>query len=215
MKYAVFTIGCIVALCSPALAQLGGVIPLSPLGGGGGGAGGFDPNMALAPDLQQQVSSAGGLPLDVEALAAFDTLWPGYSNASYNQNPAQGSPEGDMGTTLGTFKGTLEAGADQQNSQIHELTRLQQLEIANALALDPVTAIQVGNEIALLESQLDMKGRNATNALLNALVVGESNRQNKQAQGELESLAIVGQHSDWNLGDGAMDEQDPQFPVTE
>jgi hypothetical protein len=53
--------------------------------------------------------------------------------------------------------------------------------------------------------------RNATNAQLNALVVAESNRQNKQAQDELEGLAIVGQHSDWNLGDGNMQEQDPQI----
>ena len=45
-----------------------------------------------------------------------------------------------------------------------------------------------------------------------ALVVAESNRQNKQVQDELESLAIVGQYSDWNLGDGNMQEQDPQIP---
>src|SRR5438128_669061 len=30
----------------------------------GGMAGGFDPNLALGPDLQQQVSSTNGLPLD-------------------------------------------------------------------------------------------------------------------------------------------------------
>ena len=45
-----------------------------------------------------------------------------------------------------------------------------------------------------------------------ALVVADSNRQNKQAQDELESLAIVGQYNDWNLGDGNMQEQDPQIP---
>jgi hypothetical protein len=211
MKLTLLTMACIVALTSHVFAQLGGVIPLAPLGGGGG-AGGFDPTMALAPDLQQQVSSAGGLPLDMEIRAAFPTLWPGYSNAGYNQNPVPGTPEGDMATTLGTFEGTLQAGADQQNSQIHELARLEQLEIANALALDPVTAIQVGNEIALLESELDMKGRNATNALLNALVVAESNKQNRRAEDELQSMAVAGQLTDWDLTNANMTEQDPQVP---
>jgi hypothetical protein len=73
-------------------------------------------------------------------------------------------------------------------------------------------ALEVGNEINLFANELEMKQRNAANAQLNALVVAESNRQNRQAQDELQSLAIVGQHSDWNLGDGAMDEQDPQIP---
>ena len=178
----------------------------------GGVYGGFDPTMALATDLQQQVSSAGGLPLDNEIPAAYPTLFPGYSNASYDQAPQPGSPEGDMATTLGTLQGTLQASADQQNSQPAELARLQMLETENAAAAGVLQALEVGNEIAIFASEQDLKLRNATNAELNALVVAESNRQNKQAQDELESLAIVGQHSDWNLGDGNMQEQDPQIP---
>jgi hypothetical protein len=178
----------------------------------GGMYGGFDPTMALAADLQQQVSSAGGLPLDNEIPAAYPTLFPGYSNASYDQAPQPGSPEGDMATTLGTLQGTLQAGADQQNSQPAELARLQMLETENAAAAGVLQAVEVGNEIGIFASEQDLKLRNATNAQLNALVVAESNRQNKEAQDELESLAIVGQHSDWNLGDGNMQEQDPQIP---
>jgi hypothetical protein len=232
--------GCFIALSSAALAQniRGGSIPVGALGAmpagpgipvsdaatemntyiiaisvaTGGMYGGFDPTMALAPDLQQQVSSAGGLPLDTEIPGAYPTLWPGYSNASYDQAPAPGSPEGDMATTLGTLQGTLQAGADQQNSQPPELARLQALEAENAAAAVVLQALEVGNEINLFANELEMKQRNAANAQLNALVVAESNRQNRQAQDELESLAIVGQHSDWNLGDGAMDEQDPQIP---
>jgi P-type conjugative transfer protein TrbJ len=178
----------------------------------GGMYGGFDPTMALATDLQQQVSSAGGLPLDNEIPAAYPTLFPGYSNASYDQAPQPGSPEGDMATTLGTLQGTLQTGADQQNSQPAELARLQMLETENAAAVGVLQALEVGNEIGIFASEQDLKLRNATNAQLNALVVAESNRENKQAQDELESLAIVGQHSDWNLGDGNMQEQDPQIP---
>jgi hypothetical protein len=173
----------------------------------GGMYGGFDPTMALATDLQQQVSSAGGLPLDNEIPVAYPTLFPGYSNASYNQAPQPGSPEADMATTLGTLQGTLQAGADQQNSQPAELARLQMLETENTAAAGVLQALEVGNEIGIFASEQDLQLRNATNAQLNALVVAESNRQNKEAQDELESLAIVGQHSDWNLGDGNMQEQ--------
>jgi hypothetical protein len=117
-----------------------------------------------------------------------------------------------MATTLGTLQGTLQAGADQQNSQPAELARLEALEEENAVAAGLLQVLEVGNEIGLFTSEQDLKLRNATNAQLNALVVAESNRQNKQAQDALESLAIVGQYSDWNLGDGNMQEQDPQIP---
>jgi hypothetical protein len=237
---ATLILGYFIAMSSAALAQNipGGSIPMSavgtmPAGPGipvsdaatemntyiiaisvaiGGMYGGFDPTMALATDLQQQVSSAGGLPLDNEILADYPTLFPGYSDASYNQAPEPGSPEGDMATTLGTLQGTLQAAADQQNSQNAELARLQMLEAENAAAAGVLQALEVSNEISLFASEQNMKLRNATNAQFNALVVAESNRQNKQAQDELESLAIVGQHSDWNLGDGNMQEQDPQIP---
>ena len=237
---AMLTLGCFLAIGSPTLAQNipGGSIPIGawgpiPTGGGipvsdaatemntyiialsvatGGMYGGFDPTMALATDLQQQVSSTGGLPLDTEIPGAYPSLWPGYTNASYDQAPQPGSPEGNMATTLGTLQGTLQAGADQQNSQPAELSRLQKLAAENAAAAGVLQALEVGNEIGIFASEQDMKLRNATNAQLNALVVAESNRQNKQAQDELESLAIVSQHSDWNLGDGNMQEQDPQIP---
>jgi hypothetical protein len=237
---AALILACFIALPSAALAQniAGGSIPVSTLGAKptgpgipvsdaatemntyiiaisvaiGGVYGGFDPTMALAADLQQKVSSAGGLPLDNEIPSAYPALFPGYSNASYDQAPQPGSPEGDMATTLGTLQGTLQASADQQNSQPAELARLQMLETENAAAVGVLQALEVGNEIGIFASEQDLKLRNATNAQLNALVVAESNRQNKEAQDELESLAIVGQHSDWNLGDGNMQEQDPQIP---
>jgi hypothetical protein len=237
---AALILGCLLALSSPALTQNipGGAIPVDALGAMptgpgipvsdaatemntyiaaislavGGVYGGFDATMTLATDLQQQVSSAGGLPLDNEIPSSYSTLWPGYSNASYNQAPQPGSPEGDMAITLGTLQGTLQAGADQQNSQNAELARQQMLEGENATAAGVLQALEVGNEIAIFASQQEMKLRNATNAQLNALVVAESNRQNKQAQDELEGLAITSQHTDWNLGDGNMQEQDPQIP---
>lgn len=166
----------------------------------GGMAGGFDPNLALAPDLQQQVSSTNGLPLDNGAISGrYPGLWPGYGNANYGQSYADGSPEGDMLTTLGTLQGTLQAGADQQNSQIAELTRLQALEVNNADATGIFQLLEIANETAIFEAEQEMKLRNSTNAQLNALVVAESNRQNKQAQDELLSLGVMSQIAQWDL----------------
>jgi hypothetical protein len=166
----------------------------------GGMSGGFDPNLALAPDLQQQVSSTDGLPLDNGAIQGrYPTLWPGYSNASYGQSYADGSPEGNMLTTLGTLQGTLQASADQQDSQAAELNRLEALETENADATGIFQLLQIGNEAAYFVAELEMKLRNSTNAQLNALVVAESNRQNKQAQDELLSLGVMTLIAQWDL----------------
>jgi len=240
VKFLFIAAAAVLLSVSPVLAQsiLGGSIPMSALGAmpsgpgfpvsdaatqmntyiiaisvaTGGVAGGFDPNLELAGDLEQEVSGAGGLPLMVAALNQYTTFWPGFANASYNQSPTPGSPEGNTAVTLGTLQGALVAGANQQATQPAELQRLEQLELENATAAGVLQALEVGNEIGIFASEQDMKLRNATNAQLNALMVAESNRQNQKAQDELESLAIVGQHSDWNLGDGAMNEQDPQIP---
>jgi hypothetical protein len=165
----------------------------------GGVAGGFDPNLELAGDLEQEVSGAGGLPLMLAALNQYATFWPGYSDASYNQSPAPGSPEGDMTTTLGTLQGALIAGANQQATQPTELQRLEQLELENATAAGVLQAQEVTNEIGLFQAEQDMKLRNATNAQLNALVVAESNRQNRKAQDDLESLSVVGENIPWDV----------------
>ena len=225
---AMLTLGCFIALSSPTLAQNipGGSIPIGALGampasGGipvsdaateintyivavsvatGGLYGGFDPSLELQGDLEQLVSSKKGLPLDNAAISGqYGTLWPGYSNASYNQSFAPGSPEGDMQTTLGTFEGALQSAADQQKSQGDELARLQLLEAENAAAAGVLQALEVGNEIGIFASEQDMKLRNATNAQLNALVVAESNQQNKEAQGELESLTVAGENIPWDF----------------
>jgi hypothetical protein len=176
----------------------------------GGMAGGFDPNLALAPDLQQQVSSTNGLPLDNNIPPRYPTLWPGYTNADYGQSYVDGSPEGDMLTTLGTLQGTLQAGANQQNSQMTELNRLQALEVENAAATGVFQLSEISNEVAIFEAAQEMKLRNSTNAQLNALVVAESNRQNKEAQDELLSLGAMTEVAQWDLTRSQI--ADPTFP---
>jgi hypothetical protein len=155
-------------------------------------AGGFDVSQALSGDLEQQVSSAGGLPLIIDELAAYPNYWPGYTNANYEQGPPPpGSPEANTALTLGTLWGALNAGADQQASQQAENARLTDLENQAASASGNLQVQEVSNEIALFNGQEEMKQRNATNGTLNALLVAESNRQNQKAQDDLESLAVA------------------------
>jgi hypothetical protein len=176
----------------------------------GGMAGGFDPNLALAADLQQQVSSTNGLPLDNTIPNRYPALWPGYEYHGYPHSDADGTREGDMLTTLGTLQGTLQASADQQNSQIDELNRLKALEAENASATGLLQILQITNEAALFEAEQEMKLRNSINAQLNALVVAESHRQNKEALDSLETLAVVTQRTDWQFA-GA--DFEPPMPV--
>jgi hypothetical protein len=176
----------------------------------GGMAGGFDPNLALAPDLQQQVSSTNGLPLDNSISDRYPVLWPGYEWPGYPHSDADGTREGDMLTTLGTLQGTMQASANQQNSQPAEFSRLQALEVENATATGIFQLLQISNEAVIFAIEQDIKLRNSTNAQLNALVVAESNRQNKQALDELESLAVVTQRTDWQFA-GA--DFEPPMPV--
>ena len=176
-------------------------------------AGGFDTGLALSGDLEQQVSSVGGMPLITEDLQQYPTYWPGYSNASYTRQapPQPGSPEADMATTLGTLQGALQAGADQQNSQAQEVARLSELESEAGQAIGNLQVQEVSNEIGLFNAQQDTKLRNSINAQLNAQNVAESNRQNQEAQGELQDLAIAGANTAWGeqlANSGPM----PSFP---
>jgi hypothetical protein len=165
-----------------------------------GEAGGFDWAQTLQGDLEQQVSSAGGMPLVTGAISAYSNYWPGYSNAGYLQEPPPpGSPEANMSTTLGTLQGALQAGADQQQSQQAEAARMEDLENKAGNASGNLQVQEVANEIALFNGQEEMKQRNATNGTLNALLVAESNRQNQKAQDDLESMAVAGASVPWSF----------------
>lgn len=172
-------------------------------------AGGFDVSQALSGDLEQQVSSAGGMPLIIQNLTQFPQYWPGYGNASYVQNPQPGSPEANMAVALGTLQGALNAGADQQASQATENQRLQDLENAAGAAIGNLQVEEVGNEIALFQAQQDMKLRNALNGTLNAQLIVQSNRESEKAQNQLEAMGIAGEHADWDLTNEPAEEIPP------
>jgi hypothetical protein len=178
-----------------------------------GEAGGFDWAQTLQGDLEQQVSSAGGMPLVTGAISAYSTYWPGYSNAGYLQGPPPpGSPEANTSTTLGTLQGALQAGADQQQSQQAEATRMENLENEAGNASGNLQVQEVSNEITLFNAQEEMKQRNATNGTLNALLIAESNRQNQKAQDDLESMAVAGASVPWSFANNP-NPPEPRLPT--
>lgn len=179
-------------------------------------AGGFDYSQTLTGDLEQQVDSAGGMPLTQTALAKFTTAWPGYSIASYEQVNAGsspvGSPEGNAAITLGTLQGALNASADRQQSQAAENTRLSALADKNQQASGNLQVQEVGNEIGLFNGQETIKLGNAIEAQNNALLVTASNRVNQEALDRLEALGVMTEKAQWdatNTPPGA----DPQIPT--
>jgi hypothetical protein len=174
-------------------------------------AGGFDWSQTLQGDLEQQVDSAGGMALTQPGLVNYTTDWPGYTNASYNQSPMPGSPEGNMATTLGTLQGALEAGADQQQSQAAEAARTAQLEANIAAAAGNLQMLEAIGEIDLFNGQEEIKQRNATNGQLNALLVTQSNRENKEAQDQLEGLGIATEVTEYDATNEPPG-PDPQIP---
>lgn len=174
-------------------------------------AGGFDSSQTLSGDLEQQVSSAGGMPLIIEELQQYPVYWPGYSQVNYVQNPKPGSPEADMNTILGTLWGALNAGADQQASQQVEAERMTELEAENAGAEGNLQALEVANEIALFNGQEEIKSRNATNGQLNALLLAQSHVRNKEAMSELEGLAISTELTQYDATNNPPG-PDPQIP---
>ncbi len=173
-------------------------------------AGGFDWSQTLQGDLEQQVDSAGGMALTQPDLANYTTDWPGYTNASYDQNPVSGSPEGNMATTLGTLQGALEAGADQQQSQAAEAARTAQLEANITAAAGNLQMLEAIGEIDLFNGQEAIKTRNSINGALNALLVAESNRQNQKAQDDLESISATGETFSWDFTNTSVTE--PRIP---
>lgn len=178
----------------------------------GGDAGGFDPSLELNGDLEQQVAATGGLPLILGPISGdYPIAWPGYAIGAYNQDNSLGSPEGNEALTLGTLQGAMNAAADQQSSQDAELNLLENLEAENIGATSVFQLLEIANEAALEEAELDMKERNATNAQLNSINVTLSNEQNKTATDELISLADATELAQWDLTNAPM--QEPIMPA--
>lgn len=170
-------------------------------------AGGFAPNLALIGELQNYVQQAQGLSLNLQQIQTqYPALFPGYTTGT---GARPDSPEQTTAVTLGTLKGTLQSAASQLDSLDAESSRLQTLEAESGSAVGGLKAQEVSNEIGLFNAEQDMKIRQAINAQLNAIAVVEADRVNQDAQDQLEGLAIVGEHSQW---DASNDPNPPEPP---
>jgi hypothetical protein len=167
---------------------------------------------ASTADIDNQAQIIAGVEeQNIEPGLAGGFDWSRYTNASYNQSPMPGSPERNMATTLGTLQGALEAGADQQQSQAAEAARTAQLEANIAAAAGNLQMLEAIGEIDLFNGQEEIKQRNATNGQLNALLVTQSNRENKEAQDQLEGLGIATEVTEYDATNEPPG-PDPQIP---
>jgi P-type conjugative transfer protein TrbJ len=203
-----FAIAIVVLTALPARAQFGGSVVFDPSMFGrqaqqlaeevieakamivnlrAGLAGGFSPDLALIGELQNFVSTAQGLPLNLTQIQSqYTQLFPGYGYGNGTYGARYEAPERTTAVTLGT----MESAASQLDSLSAERARLSELAGRNSTAIGNLQTQEVGNEISLFNAEQDLKLRNAINAQLNAQAVVESNQVNDKAEQQMESRAI-------------------------
>ena len=95
---------------------------------------------------------------------------------------AQQSGQG-LNSTLATLSGTLVSLQGQAQNFAAENTELQSLNAANGAAAGRLQALQIGNQIALLQAQQEQMLRQTMLTLTNALAVTQANKASQEAQG--------------------------------
>jgi P-type conjugative transfer protein TrbJ len=144
----------------------------------------WQPNTILLGNLGNMVATEQGLSYALTNLPTeFAQLFPGYTApAGVSAVTAQQAGQG-FNNTLATLSGTLVSLQGQAQDFAAENSALQTLSTANATATGRLEAIQIGNQIALLQVQQAQMLRQTMLTLTNALAVTQANQVSIQAQG--------------------------------
>jgi P-type conjugative transfer protein TrbJ len=144
----------------------------------------WQPNTAFLSNLGNMIATEQGLSYTLTNLPTqFAQIFPGYTApAGVPTATAQQAGQG-LNNTLATLGGTLVSLQGQAQNFAGENTELQVLSIANTTANGGLQAIQIGNQIALLQVQQAQMLRQTMLALTNALAVTQANQASAQAQG--------------------------------
>jgi len=144
----------------------------------------WQPNTTLLSNLGNLIATEQGLSYTLTNLPTqFAQIFPGYTApvgvpAATAQQAGQG-----LNNTLATLNGTLVSLQGQAQNFAGENTELQVLSVANTTATGQLQAIQIGNQIALLQVQQAQMLRQTMLALTNAFAVTQANQTSAQAQG--------------------------------
>lgn len=144
----------------------------------------WQPNSTLLSDLGNMIATEQGLSYTLTNLPTqFAQIFPGYTApAGVPTTTAQQAGQG-LNNTLATLSGTLVSLQGQAQNFAAENSALQVLSLANTTATGRLQAIQIGNQIALLQVQQAQMLRQTMLALTNALAVTQANQASEQAQG--------------------------------
>ena len=143
----------------------------------------WQPNTNLLNNLGSVIATEQGLSYALTNLStAFSQLFPGYSApAGVPAQTAQAVGQG-MNATLATLSGSLNSLQGQAQNFAAENAEFQQLATANSAATGRLQAIQVGNQIALLQMQQMQMLRQLMMNLTTAFGVTNANQVSQQAQ---------------------------------
>jgi P-type conjugative transfer protein TrbJ len=144
----------------------------------------WQPNTTLLRNLGNMIATEQGLSYALTNLPTqFAKIFPGYiAPAGVATLIAQEAGQG-LNNTLATLSGTLVSLQGQALDFATENTELQTLNAANAAATGRLQALQIGNQIALLQVQQAQMLRQTMLTLTNALAVTQANLTSNQAQG--------------------------------
>jgi P-type conjugative transfer protein TrbJ len=144
----------------------------------------WQPNTILLSNLGNMIATEQGLSYTLTNLTTqFAQIFPGYTApAGVPIATAQQAGQG-LNNTLATLGGTLVSLQGQAQDFAAENAALQMLSAANTTATGQLQAIQIGNQVALLQVQQAQMLRQTLLALTNALAVTQANQASEQAQG--------------------------------
>ncbi len=145
--------------------------------------GAWQPNTDFLGGLGNVIATEQGVSYTLTNLPTeFSLLFPGYTApAGVPSQTAQQTGQG-LNNTLATLGGTLQSLQGQAQNFAAENAELQQLASANGAATGRLQAIQIGNQIALLQTQQMQMLRQVIMNLTNATAVNSANQVSQQAQ---------------------------------
>jgi P-type conjugative transfer protein TrbJ len=152
----------------------------------------WQPNTTFLGNLGNMIATEQGLSYALTNLPTqFAKIFPGFTAPAgvatvITQEAGQG-----LNNTLATLSGTLVSLQGQAQDFAAENTELQTLNAANAAATGRLQALQIGNQIALLQVQQAQMLRQTMLSLTNALAVAQANQVSNQAQGIAATQQLV------------------------
>jgi len=152
----------------------------------------WQPNTTLLGNLGNMIATEQGLSYALTNLPTqFAKIFPAYAAPPGVQTATAQQAGRGLNNTLATLSGTLVSLQAQAQDFAVENSALETLSAANTTATGGLQAIQIGNQIALLQVQQAQMLRQTMLTLTTALAVAQANQVSTQAQGIAATQLLV------------------------